>query len=239
MIFWDIPGNEAVQLQAIGRIARRGQTVDPWIYLAEVEGSYCDHAQILQRLKKAVTTAIDEGPGGDCPTIERRNLFAPALLEYLRSAKGRNEIPANIRASFEQAQLDAWAAEAYGSWMKEKGNQAEAQLARCDESMKSAKDSLATSQEQRLNTIERHREAVLAVQDAIEEGEEDKQVKTLKGRATRLTTAIKNCERDIVAKKNRIREVRSDIEQWTLVKENLEPSKERAVMAKPWWYANI
>lgn len=116
LVFWDIPGSEVTQAQAMGRIARRGQTVDPYIYRIEVEKTYCDHAKVLQRLKKAVTTAIDEGPAKGKPQVSREKIYSENLLQFLDSEAAKGTVSKSTLERFSQKSLDALTKSHYEAW---------------------------------------------------------------------------------------------------------------------------
>ncbi|CAO1638107.1 unnamed protein product [Parajaminaea phylloscopi] len=83
LIMWDTPSDEATQYQAFGRVARMGQTIDPYIYMLEVAGSYNDRAKELQRVKSALTSSVDRVAAGNA-TIDLSDLVAESLRTALQ-----------------------------------------------------------------------------------------------------------------------------------------------------------
>lgn len=83
--------------QAIGSVARKGQTVDPFIYILEIEGGYCDDAKVLQNVKMAVSSAIDRGAGGDVPKVARDRFFDGKILALLESRSSMNRSSVVLR----------------------------------------------------------------------------------------------------------------------------------------------
>lgn len=56
-----VPSDAATQKQAIGRIARKGQTIDPYVFILEPIGLYCDPASALAAITSS--TKASGSPG--------------------------------------------------------------------------------------------------------------------------------------------------------------------------------
>ncbi|CAO1629505.1 unnamed protein product [Parajaminaea phylloscopi] len=104
LIFFEVPSKASVQSQAIGRIVRKGQTSDPFVYRIEAAGTYTDRALTLQDGKAAVTSAVDVSL--DKISMPLRSLLQPETLELLSSQELAAAVPKKVVKKLSQEYID-------------------------------------------------------------------------------------------------------------------------------------
>ncbi|CAO1613741.1 unnamed protein product [Parajaminaea phylloscopi] len=103
LIFFEVPTRAAVQAQAIGRVVRKGQTVDPYIYRIEAAGTYSDRALTLAQSKAAIVAAVDVDGRAALPL---ELLLQPETLELLQSEAFGRAVPKRCISKLTQKYID-------------------------------------------------------------------------------------------------------------------------------------
>lgn len=80
LICWDVPNSADVRDQATGRIVRKGQRKDCWIYTLQVDGTYSNRAWTLFRMKKSVSVNLDRAGTQAHPVLDLRQTLSADVL---------------------------------------------------------------------------------------------------------------------------------------------------------------
>lgn len=106
LIFWDVPTSADVRDQATGRIVRKGQRKDCWIYTLQVDGTYSNSAWTLFRMKKSVSVTLDRAGSQAHPALDLRQTLSADVLGLAKAHVQQSHHhlldPSSVQQAFQQ-----------------------------------------------------------------------------------------------------------------------------------------